>query len=286
MDTLQLAKVGKEKIGARTNPQTVVDEKTGDKVIDAQAYPSDLGKHQFLMQFVKYEFDPEKAEQADTVLSIAFPIPQQGMVDKNELRYNATDLGVLGAGVSSIASSVADAFEQSGEMPTAAEGQKVDVGNLTKDALKLGAAGARSMAPDFIKGGLSVALGNVVNPHIALLFEGVNLKEFNFTWRFAPDSLEESIRLKNCIRDIKKQIYPAFTGAGETNHYLGYPNQVDLFYLGSGEHLHYFKRCSVKNMEVNYAPDGPMFMEGQGAPGIIDITMAFQESEIWTSEDF
>jgi hypothetical protein len=39
-------------------------------------------------------------------------------------------------------------------------------------------------------------------------------------------------------------------------------------------------------MEVNYAPDGPMFMEEQGAPGIIDITMSFQESEIWTSGDF
>ncbi len=56
-------------------------------------FPPDLGKHKFLMQFVKYEFDPEKAASADTMLSVAFPIPTSGMTDKNELRYNSTDLG-------------------------------------------------------------------------------------------------------------------------------------------------------------------------------------------------
>jgi hypothetical protein len=141
------------------------------------------------------------------------------------------------------------------------------------------------MAPAAVGNALTVALGNTVNPQVALLFEGVNLKEFTFTWRFAPDSLKDSILLKKILNAIRKQIYPKFTST-ENNLYLGYPNQVDLFYLGSEDHLHYFKRASVKSFEVNYAPDGPMFMEQQGAPGIIDCTMSFQESEIWTSEDF
>lgn len=151
--------------------------------------------------------------------------------------------------------------------------------------MKAGAAGGRSALPGAAGNALTVALGNTVNPQVALLFEGVNLKEFTFTWRFAPDTLADSILLKKIINEIKKQIYPKFTST-ENNLYLAYPSQVDLFYLGSADHLHYFKRASVKNFEVNYAPDGPMFMEQQGAPGIIDCTMSFQESEIWTSEDF
>lgn len=277
--------LGKQKIGARSSPQNVITDAQGKQKVDAIAFPPDLGKHQFLMQFVKYEFDPEKAASADTMLSVAFPIPTSGMTDKNELRYNSTDLGVLGGAVAGIAGEIKDAFEQSGNAPSAGEGQNPDVKTLVDNALKAGAAGGRSALPGAAGNALTVALGNTVNPQVALLFEGVNLKEFTFTWRFAPDTLEDSILLKKIITEIKKQIYPKFTST-ENNLYLAYPSQVDLFYLGSADHLHYFKRASVKNFEVNYAPDGPMFMEQQGAPGIIDCTMSFQESEIWTSEDF
>ena len=38
-------------------------------------------------------------------------------------------------------------------------------------------------------------------------------------------------------------------------------------------------------METNFTPEGVSFFVG-GAPTMIDVTMAFQESEIWTSEDF
>ena len=280
-----IANLGKGQKGSLKTPQNIVEDAQGNKSVKATAFPSDLGKHQFLMQFVKYEFDPEKVSTADTIDSIAFPIPTSGMTDKNDLRYNSTDLGVMGGAVAGVAGEIKKSFEASGSAPKSGEGQKPDTKALVENALKAGAAGGRAMLPASVGAALTVALGNTVNPQVSLLFEGVNLKEFTFTWRFAPDSLAETNKLSNIIRALKKHIYPKFTST-ENNLYLAYPNQVDLFYLGSANHLHYFKRASVKSMEVNYAPDGPMFMEDQGAPGIIDITMSFQESEIWTSGDF
>ena len=86
---------------------------------------------------------------------------------------------------------------------------------------------------------------------------------------------------------MKSGVHPACTSSGKdgNNFFLDFPNQVDLYYLGSQDYLHYFKRCSVTSMEVNYQPEGTSFFAG-GAPTMIELSMAFQETEIWTSDDF
>lgn len=73
--------------------------------------------------------------------------------------------------------------------------------------------------------------------------------------------------------------------SGENNFYLKFPHQVDLYYVGSQDFLHYFKRAGVQSLEANYTPEGVSFYQG-GAPTIIDLSMTFMESVIWTSEDF
>ena len=78
--------LGKQKIGARSSPPNVITDAQGNQKVAAIAFTPDLGKHQFLMQFVKYEFDPEKAASAETLRSVAFPIPTSGITAKNELR--------------------------------------------------------------------------------------------------------------------------------------------------------------------------------------------------------
>ena len=90
----------------------------------------------------------------------------------------------------------------------------VTAGETISYAVGAGGALLRANAPAPIQQGASVALGNVVNPHVALLFEGVNLKTFTFQWRFSPDNEGESILLKKILNKIKKHIYPRFTQSG------------------------------------------------------------------------
>lgn len=287
MSTSALTTLGKGQKGKLSTPASVISDSTGKTKIDIAQFPADLGVHQFLMQFVDYTFSPEKTSSADTTYSVAFPIPITGMIDKHDLRYNSTDLGVLGAGASSMTEMLLENFEKSGKPDkTTAGTEKVDFKALVAAGIQGGAALGRGMLSSELGGGIDQALGNTVNPQVALLFQGVNLKTFTFTWKFAPNTLEQSIVLKNIIKKIKSLIYPNFVGADGGNLYLKYPSQVDLFYMGSAEHLHYFKRAACTAMEVNYAPDGAAFMEQQGAPAIIDVTMTFQESEIWTGGDF
>ena len=61
----------------------------------------------------------------------------------------------------------------------------------------------------------------------------------------------------------------------------------DLFYLGVNENLHYFKRCAITAMEVNYQGEGQnLLFADSGAPVRVDLSLTFQETEIWTAEDY
>lgn len=275
--------IGKDHLGPR-DPSTVINKKKADGSCDVLTFPSNLYQHQFLMNFIDYKYDPDADSVQETALSVAFPVPQQ-INNKEDLRYNQGDMGTLGAGAAEGINKLKEVFDAAGGAGGSEANKSIDFKKLASDGIGAGGAMLRANAPQAIQQGASVALGNVVNPHVALLFEGVNLKQFTFNWRFSPDNEGESIKLKNILNKIKKHIYPRFTESGENNFYLRFPHQVDLYYTGSQDFLHYFKRAACTSMETNYTPEGVAFFQG-GAPTMIDVTMSFQESEIWTSEDF
>ena len=48
--------------------------------------------------------------------------------------------------------------------------------------------------------------GQVLNPNMELLFKGVQLRSFNFSFNFAPREQREAIEVKNIIRTFKKSM--------------------------------------------------------------------------------
>ena len=85
---------------------------------------------------------------------------------------------------------------------------------------------------------------------------------------------------------MQKSIHPEFVET-ENNVFLKYPNQVDCYYQGSGDYLHFCKRAAVTEFSVNYQPEGGnVLFAGTGAPTFVELTMGFQEVEIWTAEDY
>ena len=99
---------------------------------------------------------------------------------------------------------------------------------------------------------------------------------------------QETERLKQIIRLIQSQAHPRQKSDGNTsNFFLNYPSQVDLYYAGVQENLHYFKRAAITDVEVNYQPEGDNLLFAEtAAPTRIDLTLGFQETEIWTAEDY
>lgn len=273
--------LGRSRGGARTPKMIINKKKAAETSTDIMSFPSDLGTHQFIMQFVKYNFDPDSSTSEDTELSVAFPVPGTGMVDGNSVRFNSTELGLVGGAVAMGAGGLASQFGKG----KSDQAQSIDYNSLTSTALSGMAAAARSLAPGEIGGAVDLALGNIINPHVALLFQGVGMKQFQFSWKFAPANRAESDTLKSIINKIKSKIYPRHTNT-ENNFFLAFPHEVDLFYAGSEDYMHYFKRCACNEMSVNYAAEGPAFMAGTGAPAFVEISMSFMETEIWTGDEF
>lgn len=146
------------------------------------------------------------------------------------------------------------------------------------------------------------ALGAISNPYVTLMFQGVNLRSFSFTWTFAPRNVEESTRIRDIVTLLKASALPSYSPGNGTG-FLQYPLmcQIEL-YPWAGEFssksdlakdnswknkLIGFKPAMIENVTVNYAPNGiPSFFAGSKAPTFIQLTLDFKEVEYFVAEDF
>ena len=287
---MSLTEIGKKRKGPLTPKEKIGADTAAKSAAKLFTFPSDPGLHQFCMNFVDYNFDNNKGDET-VHLSIALPMPNAGIQDAAGMEYNQTDLGILGAGASTGADALLSAFSKREMAKSATESEgDVDYMKIATDILTGGAAVIRATASisNEIQGGLDQAIGNTLNPHVALLFNAMKLKQFTLNWKLAPASLAEQNTLRDLILNMQKAIHPEFQGeSGEgTNFFLKYPNQVDCYYLGSGNYLHPFKRAAVTAFTVNYMPEGAAIFNAGGAPAFVEISMTIQEVEIWTAEDY
>ena len=294
-----VAQFGRNKRG-KVMPQAIIDQRKSQG-IEVQTFPSDLGADGvgFVMNFVEYAFTDNSGSvpgASEVTRSIMLPLPISGITDKQAVKYNEGELGQIGGAAAGLAAGGGDIIGritgklnnplEEGEV-TAEDGAKALLGSLgavSRQGFNELAAGVS----EGIVSAANLAIGNVLNPHVALLFQTVNLKTFSMTWKLSPATIEESASLRNIINQIRMHSHPSGVAEGDaTNFYLDFPDQVDLYYAGVGDYFHYFKRCAITDMEVNYQPEGGTVINaGTGAPTIVDLTIGFQETEIWTREDY
>jgi hypothetical protein len=274
------------KRGRLSNPPgSTIKGKIAEDRTGVVQFPSDLASHGIMLNFVKYNWNAASIETESTHYSLLLPLPVSGIVDNNELNWTESELGMLNAGAADVAENLLQKFNQAGSgNQTSDNVSTADVSSFIDKAVGVGAALLRSELGGPVSRGVDAGLGNIVNPHVAMLFTGVPLKNFQFTWKLAPRTKDESDSLRDIIRELKKNIYPSF-GDSTGSLYLKYPNVCDLFYIGSQDYLNDFKRAAVKNMSVNYQSEQNAFFEG-GAPAFVEISMNFQEMEIWSKEDW
>jgi len=245
------------------------------------SFPDDLGNHAMILNFSAYDYGGIGA-QVNQVLngSIALPIPSN-LADTFSMRVLPTELGSVGEATRDIVS-------------MAGEGNLTAMGvfETAKSALagkgtRIAAATLDSLTGTNTAKAIEVATGMVVNPRIALAFEGVDLKSHTFTWTLAPRSAAESDKLRKIIQQIKKSALPTFNNSFGQKVFLNYPNVVDVFFLGTTDgFMYYFKRAMISQVEVNYSGSGaPAFVEG-GKPAVVGLTLSMTEIDIHTSEDY
>ena len=142
---------------------------------------------------------------------------------------------------------------------------------------------------------LSRATGQVLNPHMELLFKSVSLRSFTFSFDFAPRDADEALQVKQIIRSFKQQMAPKNQGKNGTPNggaggvFIKSPSVFLLEYkTGNRKHpfLNSFKPMALTNMSVNYAASGAYATYEDATPVHLQMTIGFQELNPIYNEDY
>jgi hypothetical protein len=132
-------------------------------------------------------------------------------------------------------------------------------------------------------GALSAASGLAANPKKEQVFKNVNFREFTFDYTFSPRTPEEAANVRKIIHNFKLHMHPEYKDLN--NFVFIYPSEFDIFYYQGGTenlNLHRHTSCVLKDMSVNYTPNGAFNTFDDGMPTQINVQLAFLELAILT----
>ena len=258
------------KVGIVEYVPSKLDSKTTTKRDGSNTFTANRGKRVF------------KAKESNA--TIILPIPSN-IQDGNSVNFGPGSLDGLTAAAAGIA---LKAFRSDSD--TGAEifktTFKTAINTFTGDGAKeyflRNLATAAANAP--FGGNLTAAqllarqTGQILNPNMELLFEGVNLRSFKFSFKMTPRNEKEAKVIRQIIYKLKKKMSPG----GENSLYLETPKVFELSYMkGKDAHpyLHKFKQCALIDMAVNYAGEGVYATYADGSPISYVMDLGFKELE-------
>jgi len=226
--------------------------------------------------------------------TIALYMPN-GLKAEYGANYKSSDLGLAGvvapdlAGVSSIDQLVSQ---------LKAAGTGAAVRDSIADVLGVKAAGfvgGLVSGGGDVEGAIRKTLGKAMNPAVEAIFTGVDLRTFEFNFRFTPRNENEFRTADAIIKLFKFHMLPERTPGQNIGRHLIFPSEFDLQFMFGGVENRWipFAASSVlEKMNVTYGPGGesqflqPIDVPGGKAPppSEINMSLTFRETEIMTKE--
>ena len=142
--------------------------------------------------------------------------------------------------------------------------------------------------------------GTVLNPNVELLFDSIDMRNFNLKFKLVPRNSAESAIINEICKIFKMCTLPSrnpgkvfgFENKGTSNDFIAVPNLCQVSFMrGAIEHkaLPRYKMCAVTSVDVNYTPDGAYATyndnDNPGQPVAIELSLGFQETKLVFSEE-
>ena len=221
--------------------------------------------------------------------------------------YTGADLGIGGALLGGAVAAGADTFKATGSVLDAAAaggqvvygatlGKVVDAFNEAEtlgggigDAIGTAAEGLALFAARSALGSpIGAGIGIANNPYAAIVYQNPEFKTHSFSYTLFARNREESIAIREIIKEFKKAMHPEFAGGGL---FLEYPRVFDIEYIVGVEDNSFIYEVDTSvltSFSVNYHGDGTpsYFDNATPAPTNVQISMSFQELNFHTYEDF
>ena len=240
---------------------------------------------------------------------IFLPMPSN-IQDGNSVSFGDNSLDALGASLAGIADITIK------ELPKALSGDKAAQKTLVNaleskfdnisptaqrmilDSLKAQAANLTGVSNVSFQSLLARETGSILNPNKELLFNGVSLRTFRFSFKFTPRNKKESEEVRRIIRRLKQNMSPKIgkldgsnfsSTTNKSGHFLKTPNVFELQYMnGTLPHkfLNYFKTCALTDMSMKYTGENTYSTYDDGTPTSMIMDLTFKELEPIYSQDY
>jgi hypothetical protein len=218
----------------------------------------------------------------DPLYQILLPMPQ-GISDTNLVKWGQDEINPLeGAGLGAVKQGMQGdpkgAFDKLLNKTKAVltSGNAQDLATSYMSAKAVGTLGGNVTA----EGVLARTTGQVLNPNMELLFQGVQLRSFNFSFNLAPREEKEALAIKNIIRTFKQSMAAKTSSGTGAGLFISSPEIFQLTYKsGNKKHpfLHSFKPCALVSMGVDYTGSGVYSTYEDATPVHMKLTLSFQE---------
>ena len=164
-------------------------------------------------------------------------------------------------------------------------GGRAAITGLVQKLTEGGSAVVQSAALQNVPGSeaIQAMAGVAPNPKKEQIFKNMDFRTFQYDYQFFPRSPEESANIRNIINTFRFHMHPDFKD-DEGFLYL-YPGEFEIYYyIGDQENPFVHKHTSavLKEVNVNYTPQGQFTSFDNGAPTQINMTLSFQELSILT----
>lgn len=227
------------------------------------------------------------------VAYITLPIPQQ-VSDSLSVSYAEDTLNPIQiAGLNIVKSGIDDPGQAAAKVISALKNTASNIGDQNLQNLQnvlsgkaINQLGANVNPMSLI----TRSTGQVLQSNLELLFSGVTLRAFPFSFDFTPRDTKEAEMVKQIIRVLKMSMLPKGGMPGSRNPlFINSPNLFQLEYkTGNKAHpfLNRFKVCALTDLQVNYTASGTYATYGDGTPVHINVAMQFKEINPIYAEDY
>jgi hypothetical protein len=257
-------------------------------------YPENLNlKIQDCIKFSILEYNPrglslklEKNRRIPTgrkpLGTITLPIPA-GISDRNNVDWQDDKLDPLTQGFAGAAMGF-----MLGGSKGATESVQTSIDSLGVDTKSLEAFAAAKLTEQATGSSniLARQFGAVINPNLELLFNGPQLRNFTFNFRFTPRTSKEAENVRTIIRYFKQAMAPKRTSSVLL---LKSPHTFGIQYLSANsEHpyLNKFKECALTDCSVSYTPDGTYMTYTDSSMTAYELSLTFNELEPIFDDDY
>lgn len=268
--------------GSYRYPQKRIDKKDDylEILVVKYAYPGLNLNATNLVQRTSTEALGENIKKPE--YQILLPMPQ-GISDTNLVKWGQDEINPLEAAGTAGAAEAVKGDPMGGVQKFVGAIQNVatsgNAQNLITNYAAAKAVGAFG-GNVTLEGALARTSGQVLNSNMELLFQGVQLRSFNFSFNLAPRFEEEAKEVKKIIRTFKQSMAAKTSSGAGAGLFISSPEVFQLTYKSGGKKhpfLHSFKPCALVNMGVDYAASNVYATYEDATPVHMKLSLSFQE---------